>query len=77
MQEGTFTNHRPIHHYFIDGNAVQKILGLLQASTGTLKTIQISTKERRLILDTLLQFYQLHFPELGKIKSLDILRTLM
>lgn len=77
MQEGSFINHHPIHHYFIEGNAVQKILGLLKASTGTLKTIQISTKERRLILDTLLQFYQLHFPELGKIKSLDILRTLM
>ncbi len=77
LQEGVFYRHRPVHAYYIEGVEVQKFLSLIQASAKTLKTLRISTKERRLVLDGLLAFYQLHLPELGKIRSLDVLRVVI
>lgn len=76
MQEGSFTAHRPAHAYFSEGTAAQKLFLLLQASPGSLKDISFSAKERRLVLDSILSFYNLHLPAMGKIKSLDILRTI-
>ncbi|VAW28450.1 hypothetical protein MNBD_BACTEROID07-449, partial [hydrothermal vent metagenome] len=77
LQEGGFLEYRPLHPYFTEGVAAQKLFMLMQTSTETLKTLQITTKERRMVLDSLLAFYQLHLPELGKIKSLEVLRMMM
>jgi len=77
LQEGGFSGHRPLHPYFAEGVAAQKLFALMQTSTETLKMLHITNKERRLVLDSLLAFYQLHLPELGKIKSLDVLRMMM
>ncbi len=76
MQEGQFLEREPVHPYFTEGIAAQKLSVLMQSSVENLKTIQINTRERRLVLDSLLAFYQLHLPELGKIKSLDVLRVM-
>ncbi len=77
LQEGSFSGHHPLHPYFTEGVAAQKLFILMQTSTETLKTVHITTNERRLVLDSLLAFYQLHLPELGKIKSLEVLRMMM
>lgn len=77
MQDGSFTVHRPLHSFFAEGVAARKLFLLTQATTGTLKSISFTGKERRLVLDSLMVFYQLHLPELGKIKSLDVLRMVM
>jgi len=77
LQEGGFLEYRPLHPYFTEGVAAQKLFMLMQTSTETLKTLHITTKERRMVLDSLLAFYQLHLPELGKIKSLEVLRMMM
>lgn len=77
LQEGGFLPYRPTHPYFLEGAAAVKLYELLQTSTEKLKTVPITTKERRVLLDSLLAYYQLHLPELGKIKSLDVLRMMM
>ena len=77
IQEGEFLAHRPLHPYFSEGITAVKLFELMQTSTEKLKTLHITTKERRMVLDSLLAFYELHFPELGKIKSLDVLRVMM
>ncbi len=77
LQDAGFSAHRPFHPYFTEGLGAQKLFVLMRASTEDLKTLHISTSERRLVLDTLLTFYQLHLPELGKIKSLNVLRMMM
>lgn len=77
MQMGSFSAHRPGHAYFSEGVAAQKLLLLVQANAHTLKSVSIATRERRLVLESLLAFYQLHLPELGKIKSLEVLRLMM
>ncbi len=77
MQEGCFSKHRPSHPYFTEGVAAQKLFALIQTSTATLKTIQMNNQERKMVLDSLMTYYQLQLPELGKIKSLDVLRMMM
>ncbi len=77
LQEGIFLAHHPSHPYYVDGPVVQHLFKLIQTTTMTLKDLHFSTRERRMVLDSLLTFYQLHLPELGKIKSLEILRVMM
>ncbi len=77
MQEGSFSEHRPAHLYFSEGTAARKVLQLAEATTGSLREISFTSKERRAVLDSLLTFYQLHLPELGKIKSLEVLRVVL
>ncbi len=76
MQEGHFSRHRPFHPYFIEKDTAQNLLLLLQSSLNTLKNFHISNQKRRQLLDMLVSYYQLHLPELGKIKSLEILRMI-
>ncbi len=76
MQEGSFTAQRPGHSFFSEGTSARKLFLLLHASLGTLKTLSFTTTERRMVLESLLTFYRLHLPAMGKIKSVDILRTI-
>ena len=76
MQEGHFSKHKPFHPYFIEKATAQHLWRLLQSSPDTLKDFQISNTERRLLLDMLVSYFRLHLPELGKIKSLEILRMM-
>jgi DNA repair protein RecO (recombination protein O) len=77
IQEGRFSAHRPLHPFFMEGTAATKLFLLMQTSFETLKNLRLTTRERRLVLEGLLAFYQLHLPELGKIKSLEVLRMML
>ena len=76
MQEGHFSKHKPFHPYFIEKDTARSLQLLLQSSLDTLKELRISNLQRRQMLDMLVSYYQLHLPELGKIKSLEILRMM-
>jgi len=76
MQEGQFSMHVPFHPYFVEKDTAQNLWLLLQSSLDTLKAFKISNQERRKLLDMLIAYFQLHLPELGNIKSLEILRMM-
>jgi len=76
LQEGHFSNRRPFHPHYIEKDTAQNLFLLLRSSLDNLKYFRISTPQRRQLLDSLLAYYQLHLPELGKIKSLEILRMM-
>ena len=76
MQEGHFVQSKPSHAYYLEDEQSGFFFGLAQMGLDGLKTFRITNTQRRNMLDALLTYYQLHLPELGKIKSLDVLRLM-
>lgn len=76
MQEGIFVAHEPFHPYFLDGETVADFRKLILTGLENIEELKLNNIRRRNILDALTTFYQLHLPELGKIKSLDVLRMM-
>jgi len=76
LQEGHFVQHRPVHLNYLEKQQAALFFELMHTGLDGLKTFKINNKQRRNLLDALLTFYLLHLPELGKIKSLEILRSM-
>ncbi len=76
MQEGHFSAIHPGHPYFLEGEQAEIFFALTQLGLDGLKTFHINNRLRRALLDALITYYQLHLPELGKIKSLEVLRVM-
>jgi DNA repair protein RecO (recombination protein O) len=74
MQSGEFEAEVPAPFRF------QAELGillqqLLISSLDELKDLKLSQSQRRKLLNGLVQYYQIHLPEMGELKSLDVLET--
>ncbi len=75
LLEGTFTS-RAVSTDSISGNALIQFSKLIQQSFESGATLSFHKKERQLVLDILIRYYQLHLEGFRKPKSLAILETL-
>lgn len=48
---------------------------LLESNYSQMYAIKLTAKERRFLLNALIEYYQFHLPEMGEIQSLDVLET--
>lgn len=77
MEEGLFLDSEPLHRYFISGKPAAA-LELLQAMDyDDLKNFSITAPVRDELLERLLDFYRLHIPELGEMKSVKVLQEIL
>ena len=74
LQAGNFVIIRPEHKNFL-GKEESLIFNKLQ-NTGfqQLSTLKLSSSQRSIMLDKLLEFYYLHNDKMGEIKSVSVLR---
>lgn len=77
LQEGQFTSQIPDHKYFITGNRSELLFQLIHQEKHNVHLINMSNKERSLLLDELILFYRLHIESFGELRSLDILRSVL
>ena len=78
LQEGRFAEEQPVHQYYLidkEAAAVSEILKIMQPHE--LEQIYLNQEMRRRILHALEQFYALHIPEFGALKTLPVLREIM
>lgn len=78
LEEGCFVEDQPVHQYYlIDGEAaaVSHILKIMQPRE--LDQVYLNQEMRRRITHSLEQFYALHVPEFGTLKTLPVLREIM
>ena len=74
LQKGEVVPFEPSHPHFVNKEAtvyLQKLASLKLSELGSLK---ISRNMRDYLLLKMADYYQLHFDNLGKIKSLDVLK---
>ncbi len=76
LMNGVFTDVQPMHEHFLDKRLTTIFSSLLDADFQGTNDLGMSRTTRNLILDALVQYYKLHVPGFGGLKSLDVLREL-
>jgi DNA repair protein RecO (recombination protein O) len=78
LQEGSFTDAQPPHSYYLhdkEAAAISHILKILQPDD--LAEVHLNRDTRRRITAALEEYYALHVPDFGTMRTLPVLRELM
>jgi DNA repair protein RecO (recombination protein O) len=74
LYEGTFSDIRPPHSHFIQGEFASLTAELLKViHPRDLDQVPLNQTRRRELLRSYLEYYALHFPDFGKLKTLDVM----
>ncbi len=77
LQKAQFVSHEPIHNQFADKQATILFAKLFEQDSFSLENLNYTANERKIVLEKLLEFYKIHFDNLGEIKSLSVLREVL
>ena len=78
LQEGVFTDHQPAHPYFIEGENASITAELLKVmQPAELESFKFNRDQRRALLFRYLEYYALHIPDFGKMKTLMVLQEVL
>jgi len=78
LQEGVFVSSIPNHPHFIDGSLAEltsQMLKVMQPSE--LEQVKLNQSVRRQLLHAYGDYYALHLPDFGKMRTLPILQELL
>lgn len=78
LQEGVFIDHQPTHPHFIDGQQAQLTTLLLKVmQPHELEQFNLNREIRRTLLLKYLEYYALHIPDFGQMKTLLVLHEVL
>ncbi|MCE3279727.1 MAG: repair protein RecO [Bacteroidetes bacterium] len=77
LQEGKFVNYIPHHPHYLTASLSEILYKLIMMTYEEMEHVKISKAERKLLLNALVQFFQLHISSFGMIKSVDILSEIV
>ncbi|MEA5110643.1 DNA repair protein RecO [bioreactor metagenome] len=77
MEEGLFLDSEPMHRYFISGPPAEALERLQLLEFQDLQGFEIPRSVRDTLLDRLIDFYRLHIPDLGEMKSVKVLQEIL
>ncbi len=75
LRDGSFSVTVPPHSDFLSADDSQRMLMLMRMNHSNLHLFRFTREERNHIVDLCLQFYRLHVPSFGEMKTLEVLRT--
>lgn len=76
MRKGAIVPFEPPHPMYANKEATEYLIQLSQLKINELDQLKISRSMRDTLLSTLLNYYQLHFEDLGEIKSIKVLKEI-
>lgn len=77
LREGSFKNGPPAHNYFISFPLSEYLHRLISLNFDSIDELKISTRERRELLQKLIEYYELHIARLSDIKSHHVLESVI
>jgi DNA repair protein RecO (recombination protein O) len=78
LQEGVFVEQHPAHLHFLDRNHAYITSQLLRVRQPTeLRELLLNQDTRRHLLQAYRNFYALHIPDFGEMKTLPVLQTII
>jgi DNA repair protein RecO (recombination protein O) len=78
LEEGVFTSTTPSHFHYLEGQLAETTSQLLKTmQPGELTQIRLNQSARRQLLQAYEDYYALHLPEFGRLKSLPVLQELL
>lgn len=76
LNEGVFTPTPPSHPYYLNPESAKWFQRLLLLDYRSLGSLKLNRLQRSALLDMELAFLSLHVPEMGTLKSIEVLKTL-
>lgn len=76
MLEGRFRPTRPLHRHFLSPDDSSAMYSICRMTFSNMAFYRLSRAERNRILDTILDYYTLHYTSLASLRSLAVLRAL-
>lgn len=76
MQEGVFTDVLPQSSAYLEGEKKDMFASLLGTKIDKCNTLNFNSSDRKMILDALIRYYQIHIPGLTNLKSQGVLEAL-
>lgn len=77
LQSARFVSHEPLHNQFTDKQLTVLFSRLFDVDSSSIENLDYTQHERRLVLEKLLEFYRIHFGNLGEFKSLEVLKEVL
>lgn len=77
LKEGVFDVKSNSHHYVVHPDLNRDISTMLKSNLENYSRVKISSKNRRSILDSILQYYSYHISNFTGVRSLNILKTII
>lgn len=77
LRTGSYTATQPLHADYLKPDDAQRIPLLFRMNYATMHLVRFSRQQRRRVLDTLIDFYRLHFPSFGPLHSLEVLSAML
>lgn len=76
MREGRFCASAPLHRASLTPEQARVVAVLMRLSPRSLRLLRLSRSDRNAILDSILDYYTLHYAPMRSLSSLPILRAL-
>ncbi len=77
LAEGKFVNELPIHNHFIDIDLSKVFSEILHTIDSGIQYLLLPYKTRVELLEKLHEYYRLHIPQFGEIKSVQVLTDIL
>ena len=74
IKKGAVVHFQPSHPFYANKEATENLMQLSALKINEISGFEISRKMRDTLISVLIDYYQLHFDNLGEIKSLNVLR---
>ena len=77
LESGKFVSHEPSHNQFADKSLTTLFARLFGVDLSNIESLGYTQNDRKLVLEKLLEYYKIHFGNLGEIKSLEVLKEVL
>ena len=77
MESGCFEMQKPFHENYFKKNIASQFSQLSQVSFENMLEVSLNNTSRNNLLNNIIEYYQLHIPNLGTPKSLKILKEVL
>lgn len=77
LLNGVYTHIAPTHFHFLEPTVTKYWQELQNLKMENLDSLKLNKQMRESLLNALLEYYRLHINDFGKLKSLDIVKTLL
>ena len=77
LKAGLFMSSEPAHQYFISGSPAQALEKMSAMRFEDLVGFSLPPEVRNDLLNSLIDYYKLHLPEMGELKSLKVLKEVL
>ena len=76
ISEGIFTSAPIMHPYYLTAESARWLHKLLETGFSGLDSLRLTKEQRNILLDMILTFLRIHMPEIGNLRSVDVLKQL-